>query len=156
MYNHAPKEYQCPICLAIKGIENSDTLIRQSDIVYKDNLVTAFVSSFFIGDNPGHILISPNEHFENIFDLPKEYGHQVFDVAQQVAIAFKKVRNADGITTLQCNESAGDQHAFHYHFHVYPRFENDNLLLQLSNKKSTTKEERLPYAEKLRKYFERK
>ena len=153
MYNHAPKEYQCPICLAIQGVENENTLIRQSDIVYRDDLVIAFVASFFIGNNPGHIQISPNKHFENIYDLPQKYGHRIFEIAQKVAFALKETRKAEGITTLQCNEPAGDQHAFHYHFHVYPRFENDNLLRQTTNKKPSTPEERLPFAEKLRDYF---
>ena len=153
MYNHAPEEYVCPICLAINGTENNDTLICQSDIVYKNDLVIAFISSFFIGESTGHILISPNKHFENIYDLPKEYGHRVFEVAQKVAFALKEIRKADGIMTLQCNEPAGDQHAFHYHFHVYPRFEKDNLLQQLLDKKSSTAGDRLPFAEKMRKYL---
>ncbi len=33
MYNHTPANYKCPICPAVNGIENGDTLIAQSDIV---------------------------------------------------------------------------------------------------------------------------
>ena len=39
MYNHGPENYTCPICPAVNGIENQDTLIKQSDIVYKDELI---------------------------------------------------------------------------------------------------------------------
>lgn len=150
MYNHAPNDYKCPICIAINGQENDDTLIRQSDIVYKDDLVTAFISSFFIGKNIGHVIIVPNEHFENIYDLPHNYSSQIAEIAQKIAIGLKKVYRTDGITTLQNNEPAGNQHAFHYHFHVFPRYENDDLHNNMLDKKSTSPEERLPYAEKLR------
>jgi len=62
MYNHAPEGYICPICVAIDGAEDQRTMIRQSDIVYKDGLVTAFIGSFFVANNPGHPIIVPNRH----------------------------------------------------------------------------------------------
>jgi histidine triad (HIT) family protein len=150
MYNHAPHNYKCPICIALDGKENDDTLIRQSDIVYKDSLVTAFISSFFIGKNLGHVIIVPNKHFENIYDLPSEYSFRITEVAQKMAIAIKKSYSAEGITTVQNNEPAANQHAFHYHLHIFPRYENDELHKNMLDKKPTTLEERLPYAEKLK------
>lgn len=149
MYYHAPQDYKCPICVAIKGEEIADTLIRQSDIVYKDDVVTAFISSFFIGKNLGHVIIVPNEHFENIYDLPHNYSSRIVEVAQRMALALKKAYQAEGITTLQNNEPAGNQHAFHYHFHVFPRYENDDLHSNMLDKKSTTPEERKIYADKV-------
>lgn len=150
MYNHAPNDYKCPICIAIQGVENADTLISQSDIVYKDELATAFISSFFIGNNPGHVIIVPNEHFENIYNLPSNYASRIHDVAKKIALALIQTYLCEGITTLQNNEPAGNQHAFHYHFHVFPRYENDNLHQHMLEKKSTTPEERLAYADKIR------
>ena len=151
MYNHAPIDYKCPICIALEGKENEDTLITQSDIVYADELATAFISSFFIGNNPGHIIIVPNRHFENIYDIPSEYTNRIQEVALKMALALKKAYNAKGVTTLQNNEPAGGQHAFHYHFHVFPRYENDELHKNMLDKKTTTAEERKPYAEKIKK-----
>ncbi len=149
MHNHAPQEYKCPICIALGGIENEDTLIRQSDLVYKDNLTTAFISSFFIGQNYGHVVIVPNKHFENIYEIPNNYSARIMEVAQKISLAMKKTYPCDGITTLQNNEPAGGQHAFHYHFHIFPRYEKDNLHKNMVDKKSTTPEQRKPYADKL-------
>lgn len=149
MYNHVPTDYKCPICIALEGKENEDTLIRQSDIVYKDELATAFISSFFIGNNPGHIIIVPNKHIENIYDLPEKYANRIQEITKKMALAMKKAYHAEGITTLQNNEPAGNQHAFHYHFHVFPRYENDDLHKNMMDKKTTTPEERLPYAKKI-------
>lgn len=151
--SNAPQNYVCPICLAIKGIENEDTLMKQADLVYKDELVSAWISAFFIGKNAGHVVIVPNEHIEAIYTLPFEVGHRVFDVAKRIALAMKKAYACDGITTRQNNEPAGDQHAFHFHFHVFPRYKDDNhsyIIAQPSEKRLGSPKERAAYADKLK------
>lgn len=150
MYNHAPQNYKCPICIAIRGEENSDTLITQSDIIYKDDLVTAFISSFFVGKNPGHIIIVPNHHVENIYEISIDHASRIQAIMQKCALALKKAYGCDGISTLQNNEPAGNQHAFHYHFHVFPRYKNDDLFKNMLDKKLSTPKERKLYAEKIK------
>jgi len=119
-------------------------------MVYKDIFVTALINSFFVKNNPGHVIIVPNKHFENIYDLPKEYATQINQAAKKVAIALKKAYGCEGITLLQNNEPAGGQHAFHYHLHIFPRYENDKLHKHMLKKISTTPEERRHYAQKLK------
>lgn len=153
MYNHATKDDPCFICPAIQGVENDEILIKQTDIFYKDSFITAFISSFFRPNNPGHVIIVPNEHYENIYDLPDEISHKIQDLAKQVAIALKAVYQSDGVSTAQHNEPAGNQHAFHYHFHVFPRYKDDQLYELMGEKIVSTPEQRLPYAEKLKTYF---
>ncbi len=151
MYNHAPENYICPICLGVQGVENDDTMIRQTDIVYKDDLVMAFIGSIWVGtNNPGHPLVVPNEHFENVYDIPKEVGHRIFEVAQKVALALKEVRKCEGVTFRQNNEPASSQHAFHYHLHLFPRFVGDELDTQIKNSYRPSPEERKPYADALK------
>lgn len=151
MFNHASSDYICPICLGIQGIENDHTLIRQSDIVYKDEIVTVFIASFFIGNNSGHIIVVPNQHFENIYDLPDELATKIQEVTKKFSIILKNTYQCKGITTLQNNEPDGGQHAFHYHLHIFPRYPDDNLHQNMNSKKLTTPSERLPYAEKIKK-----
>ena len=153
MFNNAPLNYRCPICPAIKGIENKDTWIKQEDIFYRDQLVMGFISSKFIKGNEGHLLIVPNEHFENIYDLPVEVGFRIFDLGKKVSIALKKLRNCDGIDLMQFNEPAGDQHAFHYHLHIIPRFKSDNFHKELWNGKKSNSKERFLYSQDLRNHF---
>lgn len=150
MYNHEPSDYKCPICIATKGAENDDTLIKQSDIVYKDDLVFAFISSFFIGNNSGHVIISPIKHFENIYDIPRECLFRISEVSQKVALLLKQEYKCTGITMLQNNEPDGGQHAFHYHYHVFPRYKDDELHAKMLDKKSTTERERLIFSDKLK------
>lgn len=149
--SNAPQEYICPICLGIKREVSDRTLMRPSDIVYQDDLVTVFINSFFMGKNAGHVIIVPNEHFETIFTIPKKYLHRIAEVAQRMAITIKRAYKTDGITTKQNNEPAADQHAFHFHFHVFPRYTDDGFnKVAPEQKRLAPPEERAEYANRLR------
>jgi histidine triad (HIT) family protein len=73
-----------------------------------------------------------------------------------VAIAFKEVYAAEGTSTRQHNEPAGYQEVWHYHLHVFPRYNKDYLNDLTFQRRLTTFEERRPYAEKLKRYFDGK
>lgn len=153
--SNAPENYICPICLGVQGMENDNTLMRSGDIVFQDDMVTVFINSFFVGKNAGHVIIVPNEHFENIYNLPKEYGYRIFDISRIAAEALKDAYKCDGITIRQNNEPAGDQHAFHYHLHVFPRYKDDGYnAVQPEDKRLADPSERLSYAQKLTPYFQ--
>ena len=152
---HAPEDYVCPICLAIQGVEDDRTMAKQADIVYRDEHALAYVNSKFIRSNPGHVIVVPTVHFENLYDLPSEYAHAVMDASRKIALALKAVRKCDGIWVEQNNEPASGQHAFHYHMHVVPRFEGDNLKETLARGETYVADpaDRLPYAQRLQAYF---
>jgi histidine triad (HIT) family protein len=150
MHNHAPTDYICPICLGVSGVESEDTLLRLTDIVYIDELVTAFINSFWIKNNPGHVIVVPNDHYENLYDLPSDLGIHIFNISKKVAIAMKEAYGCDGITTLQNNEPTGGQHAFHYHLHIFPRYDGDDLHKHMDNKQLADPTKRKDFADKLR------
>ena len=151
MYNHAPDNYICPFCLVAKGIENGHVLTKQADIIYRDEFITAFISAHWFGVNNGHVLIIPNKHYENIYDLPLDYSCKIHGFAKQVALALKQEYMCDGVSTRQHNEPAGNQDVWHYHLHVFPRYKNDDLYAE--KRKAATAGERAVFADKLRKYF---
>jgi histidine triad (HIT) family protein len=151
MYNHATSDYICPICIALQGIEDDRTMIRPSDIVFRDNLVTVFIGSFFVGNNPAQPIIVPNKHYENLYDLPDAEAQRIISVSRIVAQAMKKSYECDGVMIRQNNEPASSQHAFHYHMHLFPRFDGDELDSNMAVSRKSTPEERLPYANRLRK-----
>ncbi|MDP3993082.1 MAG: HIT family protein [bacterium] len=150
MYNHEPDNYICPICVAIDGIEDDRTMIRKSDIVYQDDLVTVFIGSFFVANNPGHPIIVPNKHYENLYDLPDPEAHQIISISRLIAKALKMSHSCDGVMIQQNNEPASSQHAFHYHMHIFPRYDGDDFIKNIGTSRKSTPEERLPYADKLR------
>ncbi len=148
MYNHAPENYACPFCLLIQGITNEHVHSVQSDIVHHDHAVTAFIGAGQWKNNHGNTIIVPNEHFENIYDLPISYAQDIHRVAKLLALAMKAVYSCDGISTRQHNEPAGSQDVWHYHLHVIPRYRNDNYYT--TQRTSMAVSERARHAEKIR------
>lgn len=153
---HAPSNYICPICLGVQGVENEHTLLRAADRVYHDKHVSIFINSFWIGQNKAHLIVVPNQHYETVLDIPAEIGSAIFSASQIAVHALKAVYGCAGTTLRQNNQPAGDQHAFHYHLHVFPRYENDTFNQDIANhdqKHLSSLAERAPYAAKLKQYF---
>jgi histidine triad (HIT) family protein len=148
MHNHAPEGYACPFCLLVAGVEDGRVISRQADIVYRDEAVIAFVSSHQYPNNPGHVLVTPNAHFENLYDLPDELGGIIHSVARRIALAMKAAYGCDGVSTRQHNEPAGNQDVWHFHLHVFPRYNGDDLYLTRSSLMPA--EQRAEYARRLR------
>jgi len=151
MYNHEPENYACPFCLLIQGIENKHVYSIQSDIIYHDQVVTAFIGSHQWPNNHGNTIVVPNGHFENIYDLPLEYAGDIHRVARMLAVAMKAVYRCDGVSTRQHNEPAGNQDVWHYHLHITPRYQDDHFYL--TKRALMPVEERAKHAEKLRDYL---
>ncbi len=152
LYSNAPEGYICPFCLVVKGIENEHVLTKQSDIIYQDEFITAFISAGSYPNNKGHVLIIPNEHYENIYQMPLDLLNKVHAFEQRAAVALKQVYHCDGVSSRQHNEYWGNQDVWHYHLHVFPRYKGDNLYKV--DRIRTEPEERLVYAQKLRAYFQ--
>jgi histidine triad (HIT) family protein len=152
MYNHAPDNYVCPFCLLIQGIENKHVQSVHSDIVYHDRAITAFIGSHQWPHNHGNVIIVPNEHFENIYDLPGHYAVDIHRAARRMALALKAVYACDGISTRQHNEPAGNQDVWHYHVHVTPRYQEDQFYA--TQREFMPSDQRARHAARLRGYLE--
>ncbi|MET3728223.1 histidine triad (HIT) family protein [Fictibacillus halophilus] len=155
MYTHMPQNYTCPFCLVVQGIEDPNNKLvqsKQKDIIFQDEYVTALIATLWWPNNKGHVIIIPNRHYENIFDLPLDIAAHIHRVAKQVSFALKDCYTCDGISTRQHNEPGGSQDVWHYHLHVYPRYFNDNLYL--THGSLSDPEERSVYAAKLRAWFQ--
>jgi len=151
MYNHEPENYECPFCNLVNGKETEYN--SKKDIVFEDNDVIAFVSPKWWVNNPGNVIVVPKKHVENIYDIEDDLLSKVQIVGKKIAMAIKESYRSDGISFRQHNELAGNQDAWHFHLHVFPRWEDDDLYLNHKNKTFVTLEEREEYADKIRAYF---
>ena len=144
---HAPQGYACPFCAIVRGEDNPPWTV-QEDVVLRDERATAWINGRWWANNPGGVVVVPNEHVENIYALSREQAGDVHEAARRVALAMKGAYSCDGVSTRQHNEPAGQQEVWHYHLHVFPRYEGDELYT--SPARLTTPDERAPYAAALR------
>jgi histidine triad (HIT) family protein len=109
----------CPFCNIASGK-------AKASIVYEDATVLAFMDAN--PASPGHILVVPREHWENIYEIPEKLLVDIILVVKRLSSAVKKTVGAGGISVLQLNGRAAGQSVMHFHFHVIPRFRGDHIV----------------------------
>lgn len=72
-----------------------------------------------------HPLIVPKKHIPDIYSLDNELGAEIMKESIKIAKAVKQGLKCDGVYVTQANEPAAGQDVFHYHMHIYPRW-NDS------------------------------
>jgi len=151
--SHQPADYLCPFCHWLEG--NETEYKQNGDIVYQNADVTAFIAPKWWVNNPGHVIVIPNNHTENIYTISDPQLAGVYSAVKKVATGIRETyENCEGTSTRQHNEPAGNQDVWHFHVHVYPRYKDDNLYQNHDRKQFVSPEERMPYAQKLRDYFQ--
>ena len=118
--------------------------------IYEDEKFIAFLD--IKPNNPGHTLIIPKNHYENIYSLPDEIICNIGPIVKKIAVAVKRGINADGINIIMNNDGAAGQIVPHTHFHIIPRFADDGLR-HWPGKPYANKEEAAKIAEKIKDSF---
>lgn len=134
---------ECVFCKIAKGEISSDK-------IYEGEKFLAFLD--IKPNNPGHALIVPKAHYENLYKMPDEVLSEIAPLIKKLAIAVKNATHADGINIGMNNESPAGQVIPHAHFHVIPRFADDGLC-HWQGKPYANKEEEIKIAEKIRATF---
>lgn len=145
---HEPAGYACPFCRLQAG--EVDDRSHPGDVVGVTDLAYARVAPKWWPKNPGGVLVVPRRHVENLYAVPAEDGHAVWDLTQRVALAMRTGYGCPGTSTRQHNEPAGGQDVWHLHVHVLPRWPDDRLYERHGESRWVGRDERLPYAERLR------
>lgn len=120
VYGHAPPDYDCPFCRIACGSFGSGVASAPADVVHQDAHSLALIACDQWPGTPGHVLVIPSRHYENLYDLPLEEATRIHSVARRVALAMKRAYGCPGISTRQHNEPVGNQEVWHYHLHVFP------------------------------------
>lgn len=144
---HEPDDYDCPFCRLQRGIHDEHN--RPGDVVGVTDLAYVRISPKWWPANPGAALVIPRGHHENLYDIPPDAGHAVWDLTQQVAVAMRRAYDCEGISTRQHNEPAGNQDVWHLHVHVFPRHPGDQLYERHRSTRWVSPQEREPYADRL-------
>lgn len=108
----------CIFCKIIAGEIPSYT-------VYEDDVVKAFLD--ISQGTPGHTLVIPKKHVANIFKYDAELASEVFARIPKIAKALKASNPAiQGLNILNNNGEVAYQSVFHSHFHLIPRYSDDD------------------------------
>jgi histidine triad (HIT) family protein len=109
----------CVFCQIVKG-ESPVSL------VYEDDIISVFPTLEPI--NPGHLLIIPKKHAPYLSDLEEETASHIMIMASRLALAIRRSKfKCEGINIFVADGEAAGQDVFHFHLHVYPRFNGDGF-----------------------------
>jgi len=95
-----------------------------AEIIYEDENVIAILDIH--PRAPGHTMILPKIHAENILDLPEEKIEGVFRGVKKVTELLNKSLRPDGFTIGINYGKVSGQTIEHLHIHILPRWYNDN------------------------------
>lgn len=96
-----------------------------TDIIYEDDNTIAIISKNM--ETFWHTLVIPKNHSSNIFDISESDLCNVMLTIKHLANLFKEKIGATWINILNANWIDAQQSTPHTHYHLIPRFPNDNL-----------------------------
>lgn len=93
--------------------------------VYEDENVLAFLD--IAPTNPGHVLVIPKEHYQNIEEATDEALNSLMAVVKKIGLKIKNNLGAPGYNVCVNNDPVAGQIIPHLHFHIVPRNNDDGL-----------------------------
>ncbi|MBU1037211.1 HIT family protein [Patescibacteria group bacterium] len=93
--------------------------------IYEDKRLIAFLDINPV--NKGHVLVCPKDHYLNFLDTPVDLIKDLIVAAHYLAAAVTEAVGAKDFNLGINNGKIAGQMIDHVHFHIIPRFTNDNL-----------------------------
>lgn len=94
-----------------------------AEVVYEDEVTTAVLDVHPIA--PGHTMVLPKVHAENILDLPEGGEALVFASVRHVTKMLQEALHPDGFTIGINHGKWAGQAIDHLHVHIIPRWKTD-------------------------------
>jgi histidine triad (HIT) family protein len=135
---------ECIFCKIIKGEIPSYT-------VYEDERFKVILDRF--PASRGHCLILSKGHHQDLFEMPEDLLKEVYPVAKKIGEALKAALNATGINIVQNNGAHAGQTVMHFHLHLIPRNQKDEIILNQSSLQDITLQELEDVAKKIKDYL---
>ena len=110
----------CVFCHISKNSKMDD----EHFVLYRDEVCFMVMNKYPY--NPGHFMIIPHLHTDNLESLNEEVWIKMSTLAKQSVKMLKKGFNAKGVNIgMNLGASAGAGIAEHVHMHIVPRWERD-------------------------------
>ncbi len=107
--------------------------------IYEDEQFLVILDRF--PSSVGHALILTKNHRDNVLGLTDQEASKVFVLAKKIGEVLTDTLKADGINIVtNCGKAAG-QEVMHFHLHLIPRFNNDDVTMVKYTAKDPSPEE---------------
>ena len=75
----------------------------------------------------GHALVMPKAHAANIYEISDDMAAKAMILAKKMATKMTEALKCDGFNIVQNNGEPAGQTVFHFHMHLIPRYEGDQV-----------------------------
>src|SRR5271169_6471843 len=121
----AEKASSCVFCDAVKAGDDAKALI-----IYRGQHCFVILNAYPY--TPGHVMIVPYAHLDELQKLPREAAHEMMGLSQRMESVLRELYRPDGINLgMNIGKAAGAGIAGHIHMHVLPRWVADANFLSV-------------------------
>jgi histidine triad (HIT) family protein len=120
----------CPFCRIVLRYDNAS-------IVHETEHCLAFLP--FSPATRGHTLVIPKAHAENIYDIDVDMAASVIRLAVRLAGVMRSLFEPEGLTLVNSTGAVATQSVPHFHFHVVPRWTDDEVTLKWPEQRAWAK-----------------
>lgn len=112
------KSQECLFCKIVKG----EVPTRK---VFETENFLAFLE--IKPANPGHVIVIPKKHYSVLPQMPDKELAMLSILVKRIAAVVFEITQPEGISIRQRNGAAAGQMVPHVHFHIIPRYKDDNI-----------------------------
>ena len=117
----------CVFCKIIDGSIPSKKVYEDDDVLAILDISQATV---------GHTLVMPKKHYANILEIPADTYTKVMLKAKEIAEKLDKKLKPKGINILNNWGEVAGQTVMHYHVHILPRYNDEELKIEFTDHSS--------------------
>jgi len=115
----AEKSTGCVFCDAVKAGDDRKVLI-----VYRGQHCFVILNRYPY--TPGHVMIVPYAHLDELRKLPTDAAQEMMELSQRMELVLRELYRPDGINLgMNIGKAAGAGIVGHIHMHVLPRWVAD-------------------------------
>ncbi len=134
---------KCIFCEIVAGT-------APAEILYENEQAIAILDTRPI--HFGHALVIPREHCRTFLDLPPDSLAGVTAATSIVCRALVEGLKLEGFNIFSNNGKVAGQSVFHFHWHITPRYADDNIRFELKLKHYSG-DEMAEYAGRIREHI---
>lgn len=122
------------MCIFCKIVKNEIPSYK----IYEDDMFLAFLD--ISQATKGHTLVIPKKHYNSMEDIDPTLAGELFTLTVKLANNIANALNITNYNILNNKGSLAGQTVEHFHLHIIPRYETDDILIEFRPNKLTDQE----------------